>query len=514
MSYVPVKIREKIESLDLSRRLKDRAYRMVILIMVNTLKADRELDEFVEIPSTYWKKIDPNYQRVLFKLEEVGIIKRTVTYSTWDNKCKLTMINPELLSGEFTKVEYEAPKRKNNNDFLLKATRRVLRSLKLDKRAALGFMKSYVDEEWFARHIRYDGEVIARGSVKIKYRIGQGKYHEFFTPVDHAITTAKKTGKSLIQDKQKIIVDYPDNYIQLRSWGIESVYREVINRIADRNFYADRNDTNYRLDHNLTTLPSCLLPFITLRGQSLVGLDLKNSQFVFLAKLIEEGFFDQYLPQPGQKKLQNWPFCPPKQCYKVGNRIKVGINESNDRENVRSDDIYVRHLGIERSRNEVINGRLSSDLLLFINLAKSGQIYEYIQVKLALPVGSYGRSLAKGIMFQIFFAGHQNRRAEKGLVKNLFPNLMGMIDAYKKDKGDNQFAISLQLKESEVFIDKILRTLYSKGFEVLSKHDSILCVEDDQEAVRKVMVEILDMEFGVGGYQLSRECLNEYKQAV
>lgn len=89
---------------------------------------------------------------------------------------------------------------------------------------------------------------------------------------------------------------------------------------------------------------------------------------------------------------------------------------------------------------------------------------------------------------------HKSNTPDKMKVKYLFPTLVKTIDLFKKQKGYNQFAITLQKKESSMFINKVLTRLFEKGYKVFSKHDSILCKECDLEAVKLLVMQVLDKE--------------------
>jgi len=126
-------------------------------------------------------------------------------------------------------------------------------------------------------------------------------------------------------------------------------------------------------------------------------------------------------------------------------------------------------------------------------------------------------------MFGIFFSSHKNYSPDRKKMKTIFPDLIEMIDLFKKEKraerkkqkekkgevydnkGDNQFAITLQKKESEIFIDGLLSKLQKTGFKVLSKHDSILCKKSDVTAVKGFVMNYLNEVFGKGNYQLKEE---------
>ena len=76
--------------------------------------------------------------------------------------------------------------------------------------------------------------------------------------------------KCLIKDGKQYHVEHLDTYIK------------------HRNIYADRNDTNLRLDSNLTNLKSEFMSLLAIDGQRLSQIDLKNSQFRFFVMLLEQ----------------------------------------------------------------------------------------------------------------------------------------------------------------------------------------------------------------------------------
>jgi hypothetical protein len=80
----------------------------------------------------------------------------------------------------------------------------------------------------------------------------------------------------IINDKGKALSDILHRYM---------VYTTRINAINDGFLFFKRNETNGRLDTNLTSLPSFLRPYI-ISTENLVNVDIRNSQPYFLYTLI------------------------------------------------------------------------------------------------------------------------------------------------------------------------------------------------------------------------------------
>lgn len=92
-----------------------------------------------------------------------------------------------------------------------------------------------------------------------------------------------KKGKVLIEyDNEYIIANSPEEYVAYKKNEVNFSYDITINMLKEKQFYANRNETNNRLDSNITSLSSALTDAICVQND-LVQLDLGNSQFAILA---------------------------------------------------------------------------------------------------------------------------------------------------------------------------------------------------------------------------------------
>ena len=121
--------------------------------------------------------------------------------------------------------------------------------------------------------------------TKKKYRYSLQKAIEF----------AKETNNDLIQYKDKFYIDTPDNFIANKSLQLRISYCHSVFNIKNKIFYCDRNDTNNRLDYNLTGLKKELFDNLLFDGEKLIELDIANAQFAIAAHLnetIDANFID------------------------------------------------------------------------------------------------------------------------------------------------------------------------------------------------------------------------------
>ncbi len=540
---IPIKIHNIIENIEATKIQRDRMYKIVYLILDDYAREKRIYDEWREYPVAYWKKaIAEHYENALGPLVWSNVVQRDDSYwSGPDPKCKTYRVNPSLLLGDKVKIGFAFQKAPNQKqDFVTKATKQILRKLSVDRRAALAFLQDYLNEGTIASKLKVDEQITEEGSIGVLYRQeDKGKYQQIYTPKEIAIAYAHQRNQSLIQDGRKFKIANRQVYIARKRVSIEFSYRQCLDKFYHRDYYANRNETNYRLDSNLTTFPGVLLPYLRLDKEPLAILDLKNSQFLFLAHLIEQGVFDAQLHNV--EKIfadQNKTLLQEKIPQNVRSLLlgfegerKVssgGFTPGNQRDRrsyiKREREAYMcAELGLKVRTKNSEKPKIIGDIRQFVEFAKNGALYEHIQSELDLPTGPEGRKMAKQMLFEIFFSKYNNNSSAKSRVKAIFPRLINMIDTYKKQKreenraqlveqgkeddkkGDNQFAILLQRAESKLFVDCILHRLLNAGFMVLSKHDSIICRKSDLAGVKGVMKEELDQAFGVDSYELNEE---------
>lgn len=130
----------------------------------------------------------------------------------------------------------------------------------------------------------------------------------------------------------------------------------------------------------------------------------------------------------------------------------------------------------------------TSDFKLFKELTSNGNLYAYI----ANELGIKNNKNSKVLMFEIMFSNHRSNSVYKKKIKTLFPSVIGWIDQYKKEHGDEKFSVMLQLKESQLFIDRIYKRIKKAKLLCFSKHDSMIVRMENIDQV----IQIMQAEFG------------------
>lgn len=478
-TVLPDRLIEKLSTLKLSETQYDKAVRIISLILRNKRREKLLREDFVAIPSTYWiKAVGKRYDRVMRILLDSGIVRDT-RYSWYSSTCKSYQINPALMIGSISRVEFMGSRETPDRSPECRSTVRFMRSLRLDVRKAKAETELYISSGAYKKDIIIDPDIPEKDSIGVHPRnTGYGEMRHFTVATWKHI--AKSKGLQLILDDGDFYIDDPDSYFSEKEWNIRMSYMDTIYRFQSREFYAGRNTTNHRLDSNLSSFPSMLLKCLNYKGEPLASIDLSNSQFVMFARIAESGFFHYYLDFP------------------------LPISHKSD-----SGDSICTYNTTRSSRKlvevEVENPIMTEDMMEFIKVAKSGKLYEYIQKFLGLPEGDSGRRMAKQLMFGICFSKRSDKRSSKRVLRSVFPVVVEVMDQVKVKFKDNSIAILLQLMESKIFIDMIKTELDKRGYDTATKHDSVLCPISQRPGVEATIREILDRE--LEQYQLKIEVL-------
>ena len=194
----------------------------------------------------------------------------------------------------------------------------------------------------------------------------------------------------------------------------------------------NRNNTNKRLDTNLTNMASDLRPFI-IGYQSMAYLDLSNSQPVLFNKIL--------------------------QAYRENASIIV-LKE------------------IDRYLHITTAGRWYEELIRVFDVKYGPD--ENLNFEEA-------RNVCKNVWMLLAYSQNNELRNLKKVFALEYPFISSLIKDIKKTNY-NQLAISLQLIESDVFIDKICKQLVAEDIIPYTMHDGLLVPKDAKDRTKDVMM--------------------------
>lgn len=449
-SYIslPQSLSEAIQSLSLSKTDKSHCYKLVGILLRDSLDEHGDLVSFTPKPQKYIiKSFDNSYHVWLHELLNNHIVIRSDYYSHEEGICYDYQVSTSFFLEDglsSTLCIYKSCKPlislgykdiikgiNHESNTLYNWFADDMDSLVIDYNKLESILKDKL-ENLSIDQFEVDYQIQAK-SVQLTTTHSK-KTKRFYTSTTNAIDMAHKQGKSLINDEGKYKIDTIEGFIQKKRQAINFYYQNSITRLKNKNYTASRNETNKRLDTNLTNMSSLLVDEICLQN-NLMQLDLASSQFCL---------FSNHLTQ----KLA------------------------------------------------------TDDFIRFKTLSSSGNLYASIQQVLGLK----SVKEAKNAMFEILFSARNNKTLFKSKLKEVFPSVVAWIDEYKKAHGDNQFSIMLQQIESDLFIDRILKRVKKLKYFCLTKHDSLIIRRSDYEAILSIVKE----EFEKIGLEYTLKITNLY----
>ena len=441
LEYIPELLFNTVDKGSFSHTQRDQAFSILASDILFS-KQPKDASGFVYIPKSYFlKKYGSGYHKVIKHLVNLAVIDRVESYSTVHHICKQYRINPELLKGRITPVSFKKKYRQAQFSNVENDTYNLLSNVSLDLPKAIRRLKTYIKEKEYLKKVKIQNAVTDT-SFKVSMRFRDGRVRNFYTSRTRALEISGNTGMTLIKDRNRFLLMDFDLFIEDKERDIYLNHIRSLKKLDAGVYYAKRNECNFRLDSPLTNLSSIYFPFLKISSKANVNIDIVNSQMSLLLACIKGIKFKE--DQATEDKLG-------KMSLHNVHKMKRSTLEDSD--------------------------------ILFQNLVVKGGLYSFIQEKLKLGT----RLEAKLLCFKTLFSHHRYRGPDVLAFEQLFPAIYKSITEFKKEFGSNQLAITLQKLESLVIVDTVLPILRKKGIIAFTKHDSIICTEDDMIEVKTVM---------------------------
>lgn len=258
-----------------------------------------------------------------------------------------------------------------------------------------------------------------------------------------------------------------------------------------------------RVHTSLTRCPKCVRSFLKVNMEPLIGLDIKNSQPLFLSLLVvnyrkranktfgyltfAESTTDPYreIDKIIQKTVLPFPYknqndTSPSLCTAITTR-KANKDKS---EHVDSTALTTSTT-LPRNRS-IINDYLQEDELLFIGLCERGELYEHLCSHEEFPV----RKWAKQRFFEVIFGKTRATSPMKSMFAADFPNVAEVVRAHKK-KDYRHLPRLLQNIEANFIINTVCRRIMNEipDAPIFTIHDSVLTTRQFVEPIRTIMMD-------------------------
>ena len=135
---------------------------------------------------------------------------------------------------------------------------------------------------------------------------------------------------------------------------------------------------------------------------------------------------------------------------------------------------------------------LPADVQQYIDLTSSGKFYEHVAHAMGARIKSKRerREFKSNFFASIFFCRNQHTEASKcgKWFKRHFPNVYQLIFDTKAVRYQD-LADAMQIQEAHVILDVVVKALHAKKIWCASIHDSIICRPGDQEEVATLMLD-------------------------
>lgn len=312
--------------------------------------------------------------------------------------------------------------------------------------------------------------------IEYKFQLSGGSYDTQYASIEKVKEIAGKWGRQVFLYDDTYFVANLDEFIVNRTRIILHHYIREINKISVLPLEDIRNKRNLRLYNHLVNFPSRLLPFVRLNNRTIVQLDLRTSQFLLFANLLNE-----YVRSGGEGLTSLFTKPQTKRPLK---RL-IAIMDSHKH--------LLPSVPIDISDSQSCK-HSSNDVHRFIRDIFFKDFYEVVKQELQLP----NRLTAKQVLFTLLFSPKVKADVLTKQLSETYPTVMSIIAGFKtpdKQKPEaikkvsvhsddtNNFPVFLQCIESEIYIDKILLPLRKKGIPCSSRHDSIMVVNGFEDEV-------------------------------
>jgi len=310
---LPEKMIQDIEKLNLSETNKSHAFKFIQIIMSDSFKNTGDIFSFNEKPKEYLKKVfSVNYNLWLKVLINEDIILCSNYYNPKKNESLQYAINPKYNNYYLINYISSDP----SPVLCVKTFYNSLINRCFKEKVNKAQKEQSIYYKWFNEDIKslkinYDllDQIIIERAEKIslenlgfkELKYLEKKSYKVINIGNSSISDVKKrfmkssrveeikeiNNFSIIETPSGCYLDDLGNYLNKIKLSIILSYSNSLDRLKMDNIKVIRNETNNRLDTNITNMYSELLDEIC-RQNELIQIDLRNSQFCFLSKLLKE----------------------------------------------------------------------------------------------------------------------------------------------------------------------------------------------------------------------------------
>ncbi|OQB64474.1 MAG: hypothetical protein BWX96_00614 [Bacteroidetes bacterium ADurb.Bin145] len=529
--YLPEKLALSLQKLFLSNskyeyRSKNNFLQCVWIIFYHQVTKGNGLSLYVPLGRNYWKKIyGGNYHdSVLAPLLESNIIESIDTgYRNIPDNTKLTTfgkqdgsvgvryrITPDLLGDEQVFIPYIADGKVltalermlfDNKEFVIPEIPDLNFRISIDTDKAYKWVENNA-ERICAEFLKKDYVNILPDGLYLECHeyLDSGSYNVRYYTVKWAKFIAESKKQDFFYFNDSFYIASIDTFLQQRIPALIYHYKHQISQLGTLPIEEKQSPVTLRIYSHLTNFPSRILQFININNKTVHQLDLRTSQFLIFANLL-----NVYIVNGGEHLLSLFEEGKNKKYLK--RLIKV----------LQAHQHQLPSVGVDI--NDINSGEnSSSDVLKFIRDVFFRDFYDVV----AHELGMKERLLAKHALFKLLFKKTNRPDALLHKLSQLYPIVISIIAEFKKkdakkkdeekedDNSESNLSVFLQCTEAEIFVNNILKRLRDEGIPCFTRHDSIVVADGHQDKAEVIAKEV----FRKFGFKYNHKAEDKFWEAV
>jgi hypothetical protein len=492
--YLPVKLIDKLNDIFISKKYqytsRNNFIQCISIIFYHQVANGIGLYDYAPLGRNYWHKVyGGNYhESVITPLLEQQVIETLnfghPNFPTVNNTALKGMqqgsvvtryrINPDLLCDQYDIIEYAGNgKVMTGFDWIMSDKQEFIEPIipdlnfhvTIDKAKACKWVDDNA-ENICHDFLRNESALSLPERMLIGYRLydGQGSYDVEYRSVAYAKMIAEKKGLEFFYFNDTFYIANIEEFLKQRIPALAYYYKHQICQIGRIPIEEKQSKVTLRIYSHLTNFPSKILQFININGRTVVQLDLRTSQFLIFANLL-----NTYITHG---KVHLLSLFKQKRNITYLNRL-VKVLEQHKKQ--------LPAVGVNINDNKS-DPYSSSDVTKFIRDVFFTDFYETVKNEL----GFQKRMLAKTVLFKLLFKTTNRKDDLLERLTERYPIVMSIIAEFKKpdtneknknkvdDDRQSNFSVFLQCVEAEIFVDNILDQLRKTGIPCFTRHDSIV----------------------------------------
>jgi hypothetical protein len=298
--YLPASLAEEFDKIEFTKSERNHALKFLEILTYRSAKTHGFIVCYIEISSKYFRKVfNSKYLNWLNKLVDNNIISKNPSYSINNysisysinlypnSNLSLPFLLPLFEKVSYKSIDYEykisqkTTKEKNIKNMVVEDFKKLKMDWSKLKDLAIMMVNS-VDTKIYKIN-----EQIEKTSLSVITFDARGKDKKpFWISRDKAIQLAKERNELLIEDNGKFYICDTFFFNLRKKMAMHMSYKSSIDKMEKGIYFANRNNTNFRLDTNITNMPSSFTDMIC-KDNGLIQLDLCNAQFAILSAELE-----------------------------------------------------------------------------------------------------------------------------------------------------------------------------------------------------------------------------------